>query len=176
MIVIIAVLAILLFISCIGLHVLNQGVKESHKVAINFQNEWLAEIKDKQEVSERLTSTASELVKANMQAQELQQKLESTTQQNDKPEEETGNYVRSRSFKPATPETYRLVFDFDAAGQRVLAHLQSKYLRDAYVDDQHGGERETCVRLGQRQVISYIVNQINEANEPTYFKEIDNDD
>lgn len=122
-----------------------------------------------------LTSAVSELVKANVQAQELQQKLESIAQQNDTPEGETGNYVRSRSFKPATPETYRLVFDFDTSGQRVLAHLQSKYLRDAYVDDRHGGERETCVRLGQRQVISYIINQINEANEPVNSKEIDND-
>lgn len=162
MIIAIAVMLICSFILAVG-----WWFEVSKTKALSCQNDSL---------QNDLTSTASELVKANMQAQELQQKLESTTQQNDKPEEETGNYVRSRSFKPATPETYRLVFDFDAAGQRVLAHLQSKYLRDAYVDDQHGGERETCVRLGQRQVISYIVNQINEANEPTYFKEIDNDD
>lgn len=89
---------------------------------------------------------------------ELSQKLE---QKDSEEMQEQGNYVRTRSFKPATPETYQAVFDYDTAGQRVLAHLQSRFMREGYVRDKDGGERESCFRLGQRNVINFIISQIN---------------
>ncbi len=89
--------------------------------------------------------------------------------------QETGAFIRTRSFKPATPETYRLVFDLDPTGQRVLEHLTQKFCRDAYVPDSRGGERETCKRLGNQEVINFILLQITKSNEPDYSEEQSNE-
>lgn len=152
MIVIIAVLAILLLIACVGLHVLNEGVKESHDVAENFKHDWLIEmqhrIKLEAELSERPLPAQPE------------------------EEPETGNFVRTRKIKRATPETYRNVFDMDLNGQRVLEHLTMVFCKEAFVSNDKGGERETCHRLGQQSVINFIVNSINQANNPNYKEEV----
>lgn len=149
MIVIIAVLAILLLIACVGLHVLNEGVKESHDVAENFKHDWLIEmqhrIKLEAELSERPLPAQPE------------------------EEPETGAFVRTRKTKRATPETYRNAFDLDPNGRRALDHLQLKYAeKSTYVRGGHDAERESCFRAGQVDVISFIFKQINIANDPSY--------
>ncbi|KRI47619.1 hypothetical protein APC42_10785 [Acinetobacter pittii] len=88
--------------------------------------------------------------------------------------EEQGNFVRLKRMKRATPETYRNLFDLDVNGQRVLEHLTMVFCKDAFVPDDKGGERETCYRLGSQSVINFIINNINQANNPNY-KEQDND-
>lgn len=82
--------------------------------------------------------------------------------------EEQGTFVRTRRVKRATPETYRIVFDLDVNGQRVLEHLTQVFCKDAFVPNDKGGERETCYRLGSQGVINFIVNNINQANNPDY--------
>lgn len=82
--------------------------------------------------------------------------------------EEQGTFVRIRKIKRATPETYRNVFDLDVNGQRVLEHLTQVFCKDAFVPNDKGGERETCYRLGSQGVINFIVNNINQANNPDY--------
>jgi hypothetical protein len=151
-ILIIAVLAILLLIACVGLHVLNEGIKESHDVAENYRRDWLKGL-------DKCRELEAELSERPLPAQ---------------PEEEpeTGNFVRTRKIKRATPETYRNVFDMDLNGQRVLEHLTLVFCKEAFVSNDKGGERETCHRLGQQSVINFIVNSINQANNPDYKEEV----
>ncbi|MDC5016198.1 hypothetical protein NRA03_00075 [Acinetobacter baumannii] len=87
---------------------------------------------------------------------------------------EHGTYVVHRNLKPATPDLYRSVFELDINGQRVLEDLTKRFNRHAYVSDSHGGERETCRRLGQSEPVNFILNQINKANDPNY-SEVEND-
>lgn len=159
MILIIAVLAILLLIACIGLHVLNEGIKESHEVAIDNQEKWIKEIATSAKLRAEVEALKAELAERPLPAQ---------------PEEEpeTGNFVRTRKIKRATPETYRNVFDMDLNGQRVLEHLTMVFCKEAFVSNDKGGERETCHRLGQQSVINFIVNSINQANNPNYKEEV----
>lgn len=152
MIVIIAVLAILLLIACVGLHVLNEGVKESHEVAENFKHDWLMEkqlrIKLEAELSERPLPVQPE-------------------------ESETGSFIRSQAMRRATPETYRNVFDLDVNGQRVIDHLQLTFAnKSTYVRGGQDAERESCFKAGQATVVGFILNQINKANDPNYKDEV----
>ncbi|MEQ1298846.1 hypothetical protein ABLT94_13300 [Acinetobacter soli] len=104
---------------------------------------------------------------------QLEQKLSERPLPKADPEEQ-GTFVRTRRVKRATPETYRIVFDLDVNGQRVLEHLTQVFCKDAFVPNDKGGERETCYRLGAQGVINFIVNNINTANNPNY-EEQDND-
>ena len=155
MIVIIAVLAILLLIACVGLHVLNEGVKEANILAEKYEKYWKREERQRMQLEAKLA--------------ELQ-----TTPEPSEEEPETGNFVKRRAMRRATPETYRNVFDLDINGQRVLENLTIAFCKDAYASQDQGGERETCYRLGQQSVINFIVRNINTANSPNY-KEQSND-
>lgn len=87
---------------------------------------------------------------------------------------EHGTYVVHRNLKPATPDLYRVVFELDVNGQRVLEDLTKRFNRHAFVSDSQGGERETCRRLGQSEPVNFILSQINKANDPNY-SEVEND-
>ncbi|MBF6960708.1 hypothetical protein [Acinetobacter baumannii] len=87
---------------------------------------------------------------------------------------EHGTYVVHRNLKPATPDLYRVVFELDVNGQRVLEDLTKRFNRHAFVPDSQGGERETCRRLGQSEPVNFILSQINKANDPNY-SEVEND-
>ncbi|HFE9913048.1 hypothetical protein ACQPVQ_03680 [Acinetobacter baumannii] len=102
--------------------------------------------------------------------------IEWLTSQNKKsePQEEHGTYVVQRNLKPATPDLYRVVFELDVNGQRVLEDLTKRFNRHAFVSDSQGGERETCRRLGQSEPVNFILSQINKANDPNY-SEVEND-
>ncbi len=164
MILIIAVLAILLFIACIGLYVLNEGVKESHKVATDYQDQWLAELKAKQEVIEQLTSTASELVR-------IKDSFKALTDESDV--EGFGTHIKWHNVQRATANTYRLVFDLDIRGREIIEDLVIRFKRNAFVSDQNGGERETSRRLGRQEVIDFILNRCNTATDPRYSEELE---
>ncbi|QJP36805.1 hypothetical protein G3R47_04400 [Acinetobacter baumannii] len=87
--------------------------------------------------------------------------------------EEHGTYVVHRNLKAATPDLYRVVFELDVNGQRVLEDLTKRFSRHAFVSDSQGGERETCRRLGQSEPVNFILSQINKANDPNY-SEVEN--
>ena len=153
MILSIAVLAILLLIACVGLHVLNEGGKESHDVAENYRRDWLKGL-------DKCRELEAELSERPLPAQ---------------PEEEpeTGNFVKRKAIRRATPETYRNVFDLDINGQRVLDHLQLTFAnKSTYVRGGQDAERESCFKAGQANVIGFIFNQINQANNPDYKEQV----
>ncbi|HBM1780752.1 TPA: hypothetical protein NU789_000436 [Acinetobacter baumannii] len=114
----------------------------------------------------QLTKSQEELDKANSRIQQLEESLRNKEQ---KPEE-VGTFVQHRALRPATPETYRVVFDLDLNGQRILEHLTQKYCRNAFSNT----DRETNYKLGQQSVVAGIINEINKANDPNY-SEVEND-
>lgn len=114
----------------------------------------------------QLTKSQDELAKANSRIQQLEESLRNKEQ---KPEE-VGTFVQHRALRPATPETYRVVFDLDLNGQRILEHLTQKYCRNAFSNT----DRETNYKLGQQSVVAGIINEINKANDPNY-SEVEND-
>lgn len=59
---------------------------------------------------------------------QLEQKLSERPLPKADPEEQ-GTFVRTRRVKRATPETYRIVFDLDVNGQRVLEHLTQVFAK-----------------------------------------------
>ncbi|AIL78527.1 MULTISPECIES: Bbp19 family protein [Acinetobacter] len=114
----------------------------------------------------QLAKSQEELEKANSRIQQLEESLRNKEQ---KPEE-VGTFVQHRALRPATPETYRVVFDLDLNGQRILEHLTQKYCRNAFSNT----DRETNYKLGQQSVVAGIINEINKANDPNY-SEVEND-
>lgn len=114
----------------------------------------------------QLAKSQEELDKANSRIQQLEESLRNKAQ---KPEE-VGTFVQHRALRPATPETYRVVFDLDLNGQRILEHLTQKYCRNAFSNT----DRETNYKLGQQSVVAGIINEINKANDPNY-SEVEND-
>lgn len=114
----------------------------------------------------QLSKSQEELDKANSRIQQLEESLRNKEQ---KPEE-VGTFVQHRALRPATPETYRVVFDLDLNGQRILEHLTQKYCRNAFSNT----DRETNYKLGQQSVVAGIINEINKANDPNY-SEVEND-
>lgn len=181
MILIIAVLAILLLIACVGLHVLNEGVKEAHVVAEDYEQRWFDESKessklrnDKHHECERAEVLQEQVFALKQTIADLQAELSERPLPSQAEEElqEQGNFVKRRTMKRATPETYRNVFDLDLNGQRVLEHLTMVFCKEAFVSNDKGGERETCHRLGQQSVINFIVNTINQANNPNYKEQV----
>ena len=114
----------------------------------------------------QVAKSQEELDKANSRIQQLEESLRNKEQ---KPEE-VGTFVQHRALRPATPETYRVVFDLDLNGQRILEHLTQKYCRNAFSNT----DRETNYKLGQQSVVTGIINEINKANDPNY-SEVEND-
>ncbi|AOA57566.1 Bbp19 family protein [Acinetobacter larvae] len=89
---------------------------------------------------------------------------------------ETGNFVKRKQFSQATPEHYRLAFDFDANGQKVLEDLVARFCKSTYVRGGQDAERESCYRAGQASVVNLILTKINQANDPNYKTEELNDE
>lgn len=113
----------------------------------------------------QLATSQDELGKANLRIEQLEESLRNKEQ---KPEE-IGAFVQHRALLPATSETYRVVFDLDLNGQRVLEHLTQRYCRNAFSNT----DRETNYKLGQQSVVAGIINEINKANDPNY-SEVEN--
>ncbi|MEF3815905.1 hypothetical protein NOL39_03295 [Acinetobacter baumannii] len=131
-----------------------------------WQEKYLAENRLHLDTTIQLAKSQEELDKANSRIQQLEESLRNKEQ---KPEE-VGTFVQHRALRPATPETYRVVFDLDLNGQRILEHLTQKYCRNAFSNT----DRETNYKLGQQSVVAGIINEINKANDPNY-SEVEND-
>ena len=79
-----------------------------------------------------------------------------------------GTFIKHRSARKPTAETYRILFDLNTNGQEVIDDLVSRFKRSPFVPDSQGGERETSRRLGRAEVIDFILNKVNVANSPNY--------
>lgn len=130
-----------------------------------WQEKYWAENRLHLDTTIQLSKSQEELNKANSRIQQLEESLRNKEQ---KPEE-VGTFVQHRALRPATPETYRVVFDLDLNGQRILEHLTQKYCRNAFSNT----DRETNYKLGQQSVVAGIINEINKANDPNY-SEVEN--
>ena len=86
----------------------------------------------------------------------------------DEPTQDHGTFIKHRSARKPTAETYRIIFDLNANGQEVIDDLVSRFKRSPFVPDSQGGERETSRRLGRAEVIDFILNKVNVANSPNY--------
>ncbi|ONN50966.1 hypothetical protein AC056_06070 [Acinetobacter genomosp. 33YU] len=187
MIIVIAILSILLFVACVALFVQRRGLvilEEKYWDENRLHLETKTKLESKyhgalDEISELEAKRFEQWERAEVLEQkniELKHELSERqlpVQDVDESKEQ-GNFVRTKRLKRATPGTYRNVFDLDINGQRVLEHLTTVFCKDAFVSNDKGGERETCRRLGEQGVINFIVNNINQANDPNY-KEQDND-
>lgn len=129
----------------------------SHKLKLKQSNDelnkYMRSCKERAKERDALQAQLDELLGANS---DLEQS------------EEQGNFVRTRKIKHASPETYRNVFDLDINGQRILEDLTARFCKSSYVRGGQDAERESCYRAGQSQVVSFIVSQINQANDPNY--------
>lgn len=165
MILIITVLAILLLITCVGWwncyrsKQLVEAVSEFNRNAVNELQIWLHE--------EKLTVEALENDLANLKAQPEQEFKQLQEEQQD--ELGFGQHVKWRSTKKPTSQTYRLHFDIEPNGQRILEELTARFKRNVFTDD----ERETCRRIGRAEVVDFIISRINTANDPRYTEQLE---
>jgi hypothetical protein len=165
MILIIAVLTILLLTACYGWwncyrsKQLVEAVSEFNRNAVNELQVWLHE--------EKQTVEALENELANLKAQPDQEFKELVQEQED--ELGFGHHVKWRSHRKPTALTYQTHFDMDVNGQRILEELTVRFKRNAFTDN----ERETCRRLGRAEVVDFIINRINTANDPRYDESLE---
>ena len=179
MILIIAVLAILLLIACVGLHVLNEGVKEAQKIAKEHEANWFAETSissalrnEKLHEWERACIAEEKVISLKTDLCELKQSFKNLQKESDD-ELGFGSHIKWHSIQKPTAETYRLVFDLDPNGRKIIDELVARFKRNAFTSDQDGGERETSRRLGRSEVIDFILNRCNTANDPRYSEHLE---
>ena len=91
----------------------------------------------------------------------------------DDPTQDHGTFIKHRSARKPTAETYRILFDLNANGQEVIDDLVSRFKRNPFVSDGNGGERETSRRLGRAEVVDFILNKVNVANSPNYSESLE---
>lgn len=63
-----------------------------------------------------------------------------------------------------TPQQFKALFEDDKRGAAILDSLICRFTRKVYVPGGHEADRQTCYNAGQRDVIEFIVSQINRAN------------
>lgn len=80
-----------------------------------------------------------------------------------------GHHFKWRALRKPTAQTYRIHFDIEPNGQRILEELTARFKRNPFTDD----ERETCRRLGRAEVVDFILNRINTANDPRYSEALE---
>lgn len=159
MILIIAVLAIALLIACVGLHVLEQKNKQKDKAIIKSASKWLTENNARVDAQEQVAALKQEIA-------DIKEGFKNLIAEDDP--QERGNHFRHRVRRKTTAETYRIVFDMDQHGQRVLEDLVNRFKRSPFTPDDQGGERETSRRIGHAEVVDFLINKVNVANSPNY--------
>lgn len=165
MILIIAVLAILLLIACVGWRncyrskQLVEAVSEFNRNAVNELQIWLYE--EKQTVEALKSELADHKAQPDQEFKELVQEQED--------ELGFGHHIKWRSHRKPTAQTYQIHFDIEPNGQRILEELTARFKRNPFTDD----ERETCRRLGRAEVVDFILNRINTANDPRYNEQLE---
>lgn len=161
MILIIAVLAIALLIACVGLHVLKQKNKQKDKAIIDGASKWLIENNARVDAQEQVAALKQELADINASFKNLLAEQEEDLG--------FGHHFKWRSVRKPTSQNYRILFDLDPNGQRILEDLTVRFKRNAFTES----ERETCLRLGRAQVVDYIINRINTASDSRYSEQLE---
>ena len=152
MILIIAVLAIALLIVSVRLYVLKQEVNEAYVEAGYYYDQWESELIFSKALGKEIADIKSDL--KNLIADEVT--------------EDHGTFIKHRSARKPTAETFRILFDLDTNGRKVIDDLVFRFKRNLFVSDSEGGERETARRLGRAEVVDFILKKVNVANSPNY--------
>lgn len=63
-----------------------------------------------------------------------------------------------------TPKEYAALFEDDLRGAAILEHLTRMFCRKVFVEGGHEADRKTCYNAGQRDVVEFLVSQINRAH------------
>lgn len=161
MILIIAVLAILLLIACALLYAAENKVNE-------FRSQLIKEREGNNELSILLYEAREELSTLKEQLSNPESDFKELIQEQED-ELGFGHHVKWRSHRKPTALTYQMHFDMDVNGQRILEELTVRFKRNAFTDN----ERETCRRLGRAEVVDFIINRINTANDPRYDESLE---
>ena len=64
----------------------------------------------------------------------------------------------------STPQDYKAIFEDDKRGAALLDDLTRRFAGKVYVKGGLEADRETCYNAGKRDVIEFIVTQINRAH------------
>lgn len=171
-----AVITILALIACALLYAAEKKVKKLSNELFDERTISSTLRNEKHHEWERAGILQEEVIALKTSNQELKDDIKRLSEQG-KEVKETGNLYKTRHHQRATPDVYQAVFELTTNGQRVLQSLVAQYSGNAYTSDQNGGERETCRKLGQAEVINFINYQIYKANNPHLFPEqvIEND-
>lgn len=186
MILVIAVLLILLFLACVALNALHESNKKERKHSESVEHELGKTREALESKKQHVLKTDLQVKQAEKQIQTLSDQLEELQQENaaqqmqinklnadDQAQKESGVVFKMRTYKRATPDTYQALFELNPTGQRVLQDLVNRFGVASFASDAHGGERETCRRLGQSEVINHINLQIFKANNPDQFEQVE---
>lgn len=122
---------------------------------------WWGECNKTQSLEEKMTSTESELVALKQSFKALLEEDEQTG--------DLGHHFKWRQLNKPTSRTYQIHFDIEPNGQQILEELTSRFKRSVFTDN----ERETCRRLGRAEVVDFIINRINTANDPRYNEQLE---
>ncbi|WP_372410255.1 hypothetical protein ACDI99_03800 [Acinetobacter radioresistens] len=179
MILIIAVLAILLLIACVAVWVLYSTYRTEKDLREYWEDMWEVESTtsstlrneklhewERAEVLQEQVFTLKQEI-ADLQAEPEQDFKELIQEQED--ELGFGHHIKWRALRKPTALTYQAVFDLDVNGQRILEELTVRFKRNAFAEN----ERETCRRLGRAEVVDFIINRINTANDPRYDENLE---
>lgn len=161
MILIIAILAILALIACALLYAAENKVNE-------FRSQLIKEREGNNELSILLYEAREELSTLKEQLSNPESDFKELIQEQED-ELGFGHHVKWRSHRKPTALTYQIHFDMDVNGQRILEELTVRFKRNAFTDN----ERETCRRLGRAEVVDFIINRINTANDPRYDESLE---
>ena len=126
----------------------------------------------KDEESERANTAEQKVISLNADLLKLKQSFKNLQKESDD-DLGFGSHIKWHSIEKPTAETYRLVFDLDPNGRKIIDELVARFKRNAFTSDQDGGERETSRRLGRSEVIDFILNRCNTANDPRYSEHLE---
>lgn len=156
-----AVMAILALIACALLYAAENKVNE-------FRSQLIKEREGNNELSILLYEAREELSTLKEQLSNPESDFKELIQEQED-ELGFGHHVKWRSHRKPTAQTYQIHFDIEPNGQRILEELTARFKRNPFTDD----ERETCRRLGRAEVVDFILNRINTANDPRYNEQLE---
>ena len=168
MILIIAVLAILLLIACVAFWDLYGSYKFEKGQAEFWEDGW-HELEERYKLSKKTGySLEQEVQNLKRNLADIEASFKKMVAENED-ELGFGHHVKWRSHRKPTSETYRIHFDMEPNGQRILEELTARFKRGVYTED----ERETCRRIGRSEVVDFIINRINTANDSKYSEHLE---
>lgn len=163
-----AVMAILALIACALLYEKEKKVRnlsnelfKERKVSSQLRNEKHHEWERAEVLQEQIYALKQDIADLKAPFKKL---LEEDEQKGD-----LGHHFKWRQLNKPTSRTYQIHFDIEPNGQRILEEMTSRFKRSVFADN----ERETCRRLGRAEVVDFILNRINTANDPRYNEQLE---